>query len=230
MISGVGAYSGTNVPPRRRRSSVDLPVLESPRTTTLKLNLPPLLPYFLRISTSILPMARARYSSSVMDTGPSSARPVTPRVDKSAPMVVEKEASGHVGTHARARSGWVPRNPRLGDSGTRARAFGTPPAERARRRCRTRCLEPEGGTTPETRFPETATAALLRAKPRPRARPQRASVVLAKAAGERGILISSREWKQEKGVLRRYYFSSFVAAPAAPPPLPFPAFVQDAAE
>ena len=40
-ISGVGVYSDTKLPPRSLRNKVDLPVLESPRNTTLKLNLEP---------------------------------------------------------------------------------------------------------------------------------------------------------------------------------------------
>ena len=111
-------------------------------------------------------------------------------------MVVEKEASVTWGrTRARVR---VPGNPSR-RSGTRTRAF-EPHQPNTR-------LGDVGRdvSNPRPRRPgrvsQTATAALLRAEPRPRARPQRASVVLAKPRGrgereEFGILMSRDDKKR----------------------------------
>ena len=159
-------------------------------------------------------MARARYSSSVMDTGPSSARPVTPRVDKSAPMVVEKEASGHVGTDARARSGsWRDPSRRSGHPHARLR---TPPAEHAPRRCRTRCLG-----IPRPRRPRRVS--LKRRRPRcfapspglVRVRSARQSFCKGRGRGEREGVRDSDESRQEtrKRSLQTLLIIS-VAAPA----------------
>ena len=70
-----------------------MPVLESPRTTTLKLNFAPCA-YFRRISLSILLMLRTRYSSSVMDSGPAG-------VDVSFPMARKVTAPGGRSTESR---------------------------------------------------------------------------------------------------------------------------------
>ena len=65
LISFVGVYSATNVPPRNRRSSVDFPVDVSPRTTSLKLYVAPF-PYFFANSESMRVIALLRNSSSLI--------------------------------------------------------------------------------------------------------------------------------------------------------------------
>ena len=151
--------------------------------------------------------------------------------------------SGQVRTHgrrergersrgdARARAIRVPRNP--------SRRFGHPharlrnPTSRTRASAMSDAMSRTLGPDARDAFPRNGDGrAASRRAPASCASAARVSRSgkgrgAAGNAREFGILIS-RDWKQEKGVCRLHFIIRRRAR--APPPLPFPAFVQDAAE